>query len=94
MTTPRIRTIAESTTRWWLLVGDGAELRRFGPFKKAGRAKWLEDHLRKNAQAHGWTQALRAGEGEVLGVAPVEPQAVQAVQRLEQLGLAESGLRT
>ena len=66
MTTPRIRTWAESSTRWWLVIGEGKAEVRFGPYRKAGMAKGLDEHIRANAAKYGWDAAVRAGEGEVV----------------------------
>ena len=90
MTTPRIRTIAETATRWFLWVGEGAGLHQYGPFKKAGRVKWLEDHLRESARRHGWPAALAAGEGDVPFEDPTVAPPAPPVAQPEQLGLVES----
>lgn len=77
MSAPRIRTWAQSAVRWFLVVGEGRDEVRFGPYRKAGMAKGLEEHLRENAAKHGWAAALAAGAGEVPGLPPPERIAVQ-----------------
>lgn len=58
MTTPRIRTWAESGTRWWVIVGAGRSEVHFGPHKRASGAKTVEDFLRRLAARDGWDKAL------------------------------------
>ena len=66
MTPPRIRTWAETSTRWWLVLGEGPSEVRFGPYRKAGMVKSLDEHIRRNAAKHGWDAAVRAGAKEVV----------------------------
>lgn len=66
MTPPRIRTWAETSTRWWLIVDEGKDEVRFGPYRKAGMAKGLDEHIRSNAAKYGWEAAVRAGPKEVV----------------------------
>jgi len=70
VTTPRIRTWAESSTRWWLIVGEGPSECRFGPYKKAGQAKTTDEFLRRLAARDGWDEALKPGALDAFLAAP------------------------